>query len=203
MKREKFRFSKDSLKFNENILAICANENAISIFIPRKSSLSNSYISSVATFYPQENRFEVDDIIKTTTYDRQYISDIYYANEDDKRKLFKAMKENGYDFKNKKLIKLDSSELEIEYGPTIDEFSFFNVKRDLSGNIMPHYYVNSNFIPLVRGRDGFTTEWTYKILEDIAHYNYFSNIKDAEEANRRVIRTLRQFQKEIMERDKK
>lgn len=145
----------------------------------------------------------MDDIIKTTTYDRQYISDIYYANEDDKRKLFKAMKENGYEFKNKKLIKLDSSELEIEYGPTIDEFSFFNVKRDLSGNIMPHYYVNSNFIPLVRGRDGFTTEWTYKVLEDIAHYNYFSNIKDAEEANRRVIRTLRQFQKEIMERDKK
>lgn len=203
MKRENFNIGNDKFKFNENVLVICDNENVISIFIPRKSSLSNSYISSVATYYPQENRFEVDDIIKTTTYDRQYLSDIYYANEDDKKMLFEAMKENGYEFKNKKLIKLDSSENEIEYGPTIDEFSFYNVKRDLSGNIMPHYYVNSNFIPLVRERDDSNTTWTYKAMEDIAHYNYFSNIKDAEEANRRVIRTLRQFQKEIMERDKK
>lgn len=205
MKREKFIFHISSLKFNETVLVICNNEDGLvkSIFIPRASSLSHSYLSSVATYYPQEDRFEVDDIIKTTNCEREYIPYIYYANEDDKKKLFEVMNENGYDFKNNKLIKLDSPEMDIKYGPTIDEFSFFNVKRDLSGNIMPHYYVNSYFTPLVRYKDDYTTEWTYKVLDDIAHYNYFSNIKDAEEANRRVIRTLRQFQKEIMQRNKK
>lgn len=204
MKREEFIFNITSLKFNETVLVICNNEDgyAKSIFIPRASSMSHSYITSVATYYPKEDRFEVDDIVKTTDYERQYLPYIYYANEDDKQMLFEAIKKNGYDFKNKKLIKLDSPETEFEYGPTIDEFSFFNVKRDLSGNIMPYYYVNSHFTPLIRNKDDYNTEWTHKYLDDIAHYNYFSNIEDAEEANRRVIRTLRQFQKEIMERNK-
>ena len=38
--------------------------------------------------------------------------------------------------------------------------------------------------------------------KDIVHYNCFSNYEDAKEAQRRVIRTLRQYQKEIMNRKK-
>lgn len=161
---------------------------------------------SAVSYYPQADRFEVDDILKTSTDDNKYITEIYYANDEDKKILFEAIKKNGYEFQNEKLIKLDTSNKEIEYGPTIDEFEFCNVEKDLSGEFEPYYYVNSTFYPLVRSRkNSSSSEWMKMARKDIVHYNCFTNYEDAEEANRRVIKTLRQFQKELMERkrDKK
>ena len=37
--------------------------------------------------------------------------------------------------------------------------------------------------------------------KDIVHYNCFTNYEDAKEAQRRVIKTLKQFQKEIIGRN--
>lgn len=193
---------------NETVLVIrdWKDEETISIFLPIKRSWSGLYMHSSATYYPQENRFEVDDTIKTSTDDTTYLSEIYYANEDEKKMLFDAIKQNGYEIKNEKLIKLGSPDKEIEYGITLDEFEFSNVKRDLSGAFQSYYYVNSSFYPLVRSRNNSSpSEWMKMVRKDVVHYNCFSNYEDAKEASRRVIKTLRQFQKEIMERkhDKK
>lgn len=206
MERKIFYLGSSDYKNYETVFVIrdWKNEYTKSIFIPRQRSLSGSYMHSVVTFYPQEDRFEVDDIIKTSTDDKKYITEIYYANEDDKKILFEAIKKNGYELKDEQLIKLDSPHKEIEYGPTIDEFEFCNVKRDLSGEFLPYYYVNSTLSPLVRSRNNSSpSEWMKTARKDIVHYNCFTNYEDAEEANRRVIKTLRQFQKEIMERNKK
>lgn len=205
MKRERFYIGSSDYKNNETVLVIrdWKDEENESIFIPRQRSLSGSYMHSVVSYYPKEDRFEVDDIVKTSTDDNKYISDIYYANEDDKKMLFEAIKKNGYEFQNEKLIKLDTSNKEIEYGPTIDEFEFCNVEKDLSGEFEPYYYVNSTFYPLVRSRkNSSSSEWMKMARKDIVHYNCFSNYEDAKEAQRRVIRTLRQYQKEIMNRKK-
>lgn len=206
MEREIFYIGSSNYKDNETVLVIrdWKNEETVSIFIPRKRSLSGAYMHSVVTYYPQTKRFEVDDIIKTSTDDNKYITEIYYANDEDKKILFEEIKKNGYELKNEQLIKLDSPHKEIEYGPTIDEFEFCNVEKDLSGEFSPYYYVNSSYYPLVRSRNNSSTsEWMKTARKDIVHYNCFSNYEDAEEAQRRVIRTLRQYQKEIRERNKK
>lgn len=205
MKREIFYVGSSNYKNNETVLVIrdWKNEETELIFIPRQRSLSGSYMHSAVSYYPQEDRFEVDDIVKTSTDDNKYITEIYYANDEDKKILFEAIKKNGYEMKGELLIKLDSPNKEIEYGPTIDEFEFCNIKRDLSGEFLPYYYVNSSFYPLVRSRNiSSPSEWMKTARKDIVHYNCFTNYEDAEEANRRVIKTLRQFQKEIMTRKK-
>lgn len=206
MKREKFYIGSSDYKNNETVLVIrdWKNEETELIFIPRQRSLSGSYMHSAVSYYPQADRFEVDDIVKTSTDDNKYITEIYYANDEDKKTLFEAIKKNGYEFQNEKLIKLDSPNKEIEYGPTIDEFEFCNVEKDLSGNFLPYYYANSSFYPLVRSRENSSpSEWMKTARKDIVHYNCFTNYEDAEEANRRIIKTLKQFQKEIMERNRK
>ena len=45
------------------------------------------------------------------------------------------------------------------------------------------------------------SEWMKMARKDIVHYNCFTNYEDAKEAQRRVIKTLKQFQKEIIERN--
>jgi len=162
MKREKFYIGSSDFKVNETVLVIrdWKDEETISIFLPRKRSLSGAYMHSVATYYPLENRFEVDDIVKTSTDDNKYLSGIYYANDEDKKMLFDAIKENSYDIKNEKLIKLDSPNKVIEYGPTIDEFEFGNVEKDLAGEFQPYYYVNGTLYPVVKSRNDYSSsEW--------------------------------------------
>lgn len=206
MKREKFYIGSSDYKNNETVLVICdwKGETTESIFIPRQRSLSGAYMHSVVTYYPKEDRFEVDDIVKTSTDDNKYITEIYYANDEDKKILFEAIKKNGYELKNEHLIKLDSPNKEIEYGPTIDEFEFCNAEKDLAGEFEPYYYVNSSYYPCIRKRSNSSlSEWMKMARKDIVHYNCFSNYEDAKEAQRRVIRTLRQYQKEIMERNRK
>lgn len=117
MKREKFYIGSSDYKNNETVLVIrdWKDEEIESIFIPRQRSLSGSYMHSVVSYYPKEDRFEVDDIVKTSTDDNKYITEIYYANDEDKKILFEAIKKNGYEFQNEKLIKLDTHNKEIEY----------------------------------------------------------------------------------------
>lgn len=208
MERKIFYLGSSNYKNNETVFVIrdWKNEETESIFIPRQRSLSGAYMHSVVTYYPKENRFEVDDIVKTSTDDNKYITEIYYANDEDKKILFEAIKKNGYEIQNGNLFKLGLPNFPntmVEYGPTIDEFECCNVEKDLAGEFMPYYYVNSNYYPCVRKRNySSPSEWMKMARKDIVHYNCFSNYADAEEAQRRVIRTLRQFQKEIMARKK-
>lgn len=106
MERKIFYLGSSDYKNYETVFVIrdWKNEETELIFIPRQRSLSGSYMHSVVTFYPQEDRFEVDDIIKTSTDDNKYITEIYYANDEDKKYYSKQLRRMVMNFKMKNLL---------------------------------------------------------------------------------------------------